>query len=151
MAHTYTDTGLSALLGIWPRNGTNDAVAYVGLFSTQTSGTVPNRTAFGGASPGGWTEVTGLGYARQVISAAQWGAGAVNGNGYRVTGIQVAFTATGGWAVANGFLLANKVSSQAGDVPYYFANFDSLVSKTLVSGDILKLTPGVQFNVSALS
>ena len=151
MAHTFTDSGLSALLGIWPRNNANDAVTYVGLFSTQTSGTVPNRTAQGGAAPASWTETTGLGYARRVHSAAGWGVPAVNGNGVRITGLQLAFTATGTWAVANGFFLSNLVSSQAGDIPYYFANFDSLVAKTLVSGDVLRITPAVQFNVSALS
>ena len=149
MAHTFTNTGLSALLGIWPRNNTNDAVTYVGLFGSQTSGTVPSRTAYGGAAPGGWVEAPGV--VRQVISAAQWGVGAVNGNGYKITGIQVTFpTATGTYS-ANGFFLASKDSSQAGDIPYFYANFDDLTMLTVNSGDVVKVTPGIQFNVSALS
>lgn len=137
------------MLGVWPRTAVMPVVTYVGLFGSQTSGTVPSRTAFGDAAPGGWVELTGAGYGRQPHSAGGWGAGAVNGNGYRLTGLQVAWTATATWGVANGFFLANRVSSEAGDVPYFFANFDDLLAVTLGSGDILKLTPAVQFNVSA--
>ena len=149
MAHVYPNSGLSALLGIWPRNGTNDAVTYVGLFASQTSGTVPSRTAFGGDTPGGWTESPGV--ARQVISAGAWDGGAVNGNGVRVTGPQVTFPTASAIYTANGFFLANKVSSQAGDVPYFFANFDDLTTLTPQSGDVIRVTPAVQFNISALA
>ena len=146
MAHIWPNSGLSALLGTFPVSALVPGVTYIGLFGSQTTGTVPNRTAFGGASPGGWTESVSV--PRRVISAAQWGAQAVNGNGVRVTGLQVATTATGAGS-ANGFFLARQVSSMAGDDIYYFANFDDLTLISYNSGDIVRITPAVQFNVSA--
>lgn len=150
MAHTWTNSGLSGLLAQWPKSAiAQPGVTYVGLFASQTSGTVPNRTAFGTLTPGGWTEVTGGGYGRQVISAANWGAQSASGNGVMVTAAPVVFSAAGTWAPANGFFLSTHVSSQANDNPYFFANFDSLLSYTLTSATALQVTPLIQFNVSA--
>lgn len=156
MAHTFTDSGLSALLGQWPRSALAvSSVYYVGLFAsaapTTASSQVPSRTAMGGATPAGWTEVTGGNYNRQVVSAAGWGAQNINGNGVRVSGIQVAFTATGTWSPAVGFFMSTSASANANDTVLYFANFDSLTIRSLVSGDVLQLTPTIQFNVSALA
>lgn len=147
MAEIFVDSGIQHIQAIWPKNGTNDAALYAGLFASQDSGTVPSRTAYGGATPSGWTEVTGLAYARMVINANQWGASAVNGAGLKITGAQLTFpTATGTWSVANGFFLATNVSSMAGDIPIYFANFDDTLSVTLASGDVIRVTPGIQFD-----
>ncbi len=154
MAHTFTDSGLSALLGQWPRSGLAvSGVYYVGLYAsaapTTASSQVPSRTAFNAGA--GFTEVTGDGYERRVISATDWGVQNVNGNGVRLSGIQVAWTATGIWAPAVGFFLAPYAADNASDVVMYYANFDSLTIRSLVSGDILQLTPTIQFNVSALA
>lgn len=148
MAEIFVDEGLDAILGIVPKNGTNLANTYLGLFKSQTPTTVPARTATGGASPSGWSEVTGTGYARQAIPAASWGAPATNGSGRRTTGPQVTFTATGGpWDAANGFFIATQSASGASDVIIYFANFDTGVARQLqASGDTLKVTPTMQMD-----
>ena len=148
MAHIVPNQGLSAILSAYIRNGPL-AVTYVGGFLSQTSGTVPSRTASGAASPVDWTEVTGDGYARRVISAAAWGVPTVNGNGVNVTGAQQAWTATGAWSVMNGYFLATNSASHASDRILQFANFDGLSAYTLASGDIFKVTPEMQPNVSA--
>ena len=153
MAHIWPDSGLSAYLSIFPMSAVGQSgVTYIGLYAsaapTTASSQVPNRTAYGGATPGGWTEVTGGNYTRRVISAAQWGVQAITGGGVAVTGIQVAFTATGGWSPAVGFFWASNSSQHANDKIYFFANFDSLTIRTLASGDILQITPTVAYNIS---
>lgn len=147
MAEIFPDEGLDKLLGIVPKNGTNLTQLYIGLFTSQTGSTVPARTATGGAAPSGWTEVTGTSYARQSIAAASWGAPATNGNGRKITAGQVTFPTAGGtWAVANGFFLATNSASGAGDTIIYFANFDDVTPVTLNSGDVIKVTPSMQFD-----
>lgn len=151
MAEIFIDVGIQHIQAIWPKNGTNDAVLYLGLFggATTTSGTVPPHDATAGASPGGWTEVTGNGYARRVISAAQWGISAVTalgGNtGLKVTGLPQAWTATGTWMVCNGMFLASNTASVASDTAIWFANFDDLIAVTLNSGDTITVTPAMTF------
>lgn len=147
MAEIFVDEGLDRILGVYPKNGTPDATLYIGLFSSQTPSTVPARTATGGAAPSGWTEVSGTGYARISIAAASWGSPSTNGNGRKITAGQVTFTGgAGGWTTANGFFIATKPSSQAGDVCIFFANFDSGLARTLASGDTLKVTPSMQMD-----
>jgi hypothetical protein len=152
MPHTFTDSGLSALLGQWPLSGLAvSGVYHLGLYAsavpTTASSQIPSRTAFNAGA--GFTEVTGDGYARRPISAANWGVPNVNANGVRVSAAQQAWTATGNWAPAVGFFLAPYPADNGSDVVMYYSNFDSLTIRTLVSGDILQLTPTVQFNVSA--
>lgn len=147
MAEIFVDEGIDKILGIIPKNGTNLASVYIGLFTGLTGSTVPARTATGGASPAGWTEVTGTSYARQQILAASWGAASTNGNGRKITAGQVTFpTAGGAWTRADGFFLATNSASGAGDVLLYFANFDDGVSVTLATGDVIKVTPSWQLD-----
>lgn len=147
MAHTFTDTGLSAILTTMPATASAQFTAsWVGLFGSQTSGTVPSRTAFGGAAPGGWVESVAA--PRALITGNAWGAPAINGNGVRTTGPQVAITATAAGS-ANGFFLANRPSSVAADIPFFFANFDDLTTILYNSGDVIRVTPFWQLNVSA--
>ena len=146
MAHTWTDTGHSALINIIPQNGTNISSFYIGLFGSQTSGTVPNRTAFEGATPGGWVESVNM--ARDVVSAAQWGAPSIAGGGTQSTGRQVAFTATGAGS-ANGYFISNRVSAIAGAIVLGFSNFDDLSTVSYNSGDVIRMTPTWKYNVSA--
>jgi hypothetical protein len=148
MAETFVDEGLDKILGIIPKNGTNLASVYIGLFTGLTGSTVPARTATGGASPAGWTEVTGTSYARQQILAASWGSPSTNGSGRKITAGQVTFpTAGGAWTRADGFFLATLSASGAGDTLIYFANFDDVTSVTLASGDAIKVTPSMQYDV----
>ena len=148
MASMFPDEGLDAIMAIFPKNGTNLATMYIGLFASQTASTVPARGATGGSSPSGWTEVTGTDYARQSIAAASWGAQATNGDGRRSTAGQVTFPAagSGGWDTANGFFIATQSASGASDVIIYFANFDDVTAVTLSETDVIKVTPRIQFD-----
>jgi hypothetical protein len=148
MAEIFPDEGLDKIMGIWPKNGTNTASLYIGLFTTQTASTVPARTATGGASPSGWTEATGTSYARQAIAAASWGAASTNGNGRKITAGQVTFptVGAGGWGTVNGFFIATASASGASDVVIYFANFDDTTARTLSASDVIKVTPSMQLD-----
>lgn len=147
MSEQFTDLGIQHILAIWPKNGTNDTVLYMGLFASADGATVPARGITGGATPAGWTEVTGAAYARTVISAAQWGITAVQGAGLRITGTQLTFpSAADNWSEAGGFFIATHVSSQVNDVPVYFANFDGLATYTVASGEVIRVNPGIQLD-----
>jgi hypothetical protein len=149
MAEIYTDEGLDYKAGIFPKNGTNIATLYLGLFTSQTASTVPARTATGGAVPAGWAEAAGTGYARQAIAAASWGAPSTNGNGRKITAGQVTFSTVGAginWGTANGFFIATLSASGAGDVIICFSNFDAGIARALVEGVTEKVTPSMQFD-----
>ena len=148
MAEIFVDEGLDTIHGVFPKNGSNFASLYIGLFTSQTATTVPARTATGGAAPSGWVEATGTSYARQAIAAASWGAPSTDGNGRKITAGQVTFptVGAGGWGTANGFFIATMVSSQAGDKIIYFANFDDLTAAVLNVNDIIKVTPSMKFD-----
>lgn len=150
MAEIFVDEGLDYLLGIAFKGGTVDTTLYVGLFTSQTATTVPARTATGGASPSGWTEMAASSgtYARQAIATGDWGAAATNGSGRRIA-LTAAENFTGfvGAAVAAGFFIATAAASAGGDIVLFFSNFDSGVTRTFASvSDSLALTPRVQFD-----
>ena len=148
MAEIMVDEGLDKFMGIFPKNGSNIATLYIGLFTSQTASTVAARTATGGASPSGWTEATGTGYARQSIAAASWGAPSTNGNGRKITAGQVTFptVGAGGWGTVNGFFIATNSASGAGDTIIYFANMDDVSAIITAVNDIIKVTPSMQFD-----
>lgn len=148
MAEIFVDEGLDHILAVYPKNGAGDATLYIGLFTSQTNNTVPARTATGGAAPAGWTEAAGTNYARQAVAAADWGAPGTNGSGRKITASQYTFptVGAGGWGTVNGFFIATKVSTQAGDVIIYFANFDDTTAVTLNNGDVIKVTPSMQYD-----
>lgn len=148
MAEIFPDESLDAILAVFPKNGTNYANLYVGLFTSQTASTVPARTATGGAVPSGWTEAAGTSYARQTVAAADWGAPSTNGSGRKITASQYTFptVGAGGWGTANGFFLATQNASGASDKIVYFANFDDTTAVTLNAGDTIKVTPSMQYN-----
>jgi hypothetical protein len=148
MAEIFVDEGLDKILGIVPKNGAALASLYIGLFTGLTGATVPARTATGGAVPAGWTEVTGLNYARQQILAASWGAPVTDGSGRKITAAQVTFptAGVGGWTEADGFFLATNSASGGGDVLIFFANFDDTTPITCASGGVVKVTPSIEFD-----
>jgi hypothetical protein len=148
MAEIFTDEGLDKIMGIFPKNGTNLASMYIGLFTSQTASTCPARTAVGGAAPSGFTEATGTSYARQAIAAGSWGSPSTNGNGRKITAGQVTFptVGAGGWGTVNGFFIASLSASGAGDTTIFFANFDDTTARTLNAGDTIKVTPSMQFD-----
>jgi hypothetical protein len=145
----YPDQGIDEMLSIFPQNGTNLANLYVGLFTSQTPTTVPDRSAAGGASPSGFTEmVAGAGsYARIAIPSSSWGSPVTTGTGRKVTATQVNFTGFTSAAPANGFFIATQSASGAGDKIIFFANFDDGLSYSLVTtADQLLLTPYLGHN-----
>jgi len=149
LAEIIVDEGIDHIHSIWPKNGTNDATLYLGLFTSQTPSTVPARGATGGAAPSGWTEAAGVGYARQAVSAASWGAPATDGNGRKITAGQVTFPTVGAginWGTANGYFLATHAVSEAGDVVVCFSNFDAGLARALVEGVTEKVTPAMKFD-----
>lgn len=149
MAEIFTDEGLDQILGVAFDGATQDTTFFVGLFTSQTATTVPARTATGGASPSGWTEMVASSgtYARQAITAGAWGSPATNGSGRRITSEQETFTGFVGAAAANGFFIATNLASGAGDIIICFANFDSGVARTFgATNDQLLLTPSVQLD-----
>lgn len=149
MAHTFCDTGLSAMLTVFPATASAQPTAWwVGFFGSQTSGTVPSRTAFEGATPGGWTESVAL--ARASVAANSWSTPASNGNGWGFTAAQIAVTATAAGS-ANGFFLSNRPTAGAGSITFAFSNFDDLLSINYGSGDVIRVTPKFTYNVSALA
>lgn len=147
MAEIFPDEGLDYLLGIAFKAGTVDTTLFIGLFTSQTATTVPARTATGGASPSGWTEAAYTSYVRIAVATGGWGAASTNGNGRKIAGTQATFPTVGATgATVNGFFIATNSAAGAGDTVLFFANFDSGVARVLVTGDIEKVTPSVQFD-----
>jgi len=144
MAELWPDEGLDYLLAIFPKNGSNLATSYIGLFTSQTASTVPATTAVL-ATPTGVTEATGTGYARQSIAAAAWGATAAGTGGRKTTAGQVTFptVGAGAWGTINGFFIATAAT--AGTAIYY-ANFDDVTAIVSAVNDIIRVTPTTQAN-----
>lgn len=150
MAEIVPDEGLDYALGALFKGGTVDTTLYLGLFTSQTASTVPARTATGGASPSGWTEMVASSgtYARIALATGDWGAAATNGSGRRIAlSAAKQFTGFVGAAAANGFFIATNSASGAGDTVLMFSNFDSGVARTFATtSDALNLTPRVQLD-----
>lgn len=149
MAEIFVDEGLDLIINTFLKNGTPPASLYVGLFTSQTATTVPARTATGGASPVGFTEMTASSgsYARQAIAAASWGAPATDGSGRASAGPQVDFTGFVSAANANGYFIATQSAPGASDKILHFANFNSGLARGLAATtDHIQVTPTVVFN-----
>lgn len=144
MAEIIPDEGLDYILAIFPKNGSNLATSYLGLFTSQTASTVPAANSVL-ATPTGVTEAAYTGYARKSIAAASWGAvGAKtiwSQSTRGATAGQVSFdAATAAYATAiNGFFLASASSAGVG---LFYSNFDDTTAvASLAIGDIIKVTP----------
>ncbi len=151
MADVFLDEGLDHMLGIFPKNGSNDANLYVGLWTSGNGGsTCPAGTVTIASMGGTYAECLVAGwstYVRQTHAATGWGSAAaktintVTGRG--VDGTQVSFPApTSAYNPANpicGFLLASAATSGVG---IFMANFSDATPVTaLAIGDIVKVTP----------
>lgn len=144
MAEIIPDEGLDYMLAIFPKNGTNLATSYLGLFTSQTASTVPAANMVL-AGPTGITEAAFTSYARQSIAAASWGTTGAktmwSQSGRGTTASQVSFPAAGASSATaiNGFFLAT--ASSAG-VCLFASNFDDTTAiASLALGDIIKVTP----------
>jgi hypothetical protein len=144
MAEIVPDEGLDYILSIFPKNGSNIATTYLGLFTSQTASTVPASTMVL-ATPTGITEAAYTGYARQSIAAAAWGATGAktmwSQTGRGSTAGQVSFpAATAAYATAiNGFFLA---TASAAGTCLFASNFDDTTAvASLAVNDVIKVTP----------
>src|SRR5215831_17740764 len=119
MAEIFPNEGLDLVIAIVPKNGTNAASTYIGLFTTFTATTVGT-----GSNPqASYTEPSGGAYARQTIGSASWG-GTANEPGRKTTAGQVTMpTATAVWGTVNGFFLSSTVTAASGSC-YFACNFD---------------------------
>lgn len=144
MAEIFPNEGLDAIMAIFPKNGANLSSLYMGFFTSQTASTVPGATAVL-ATATGVTEATGTSYARQQILAASWGAQAAGSpDGRKSTAGVVTFPAVGagGWGTINGFFLAS--ASTAG-IAIAYANFDDVTAIVSAAGDVITVTPYLNF------
>lgn len=142
MAEIWPDEGLDIVLEIFPRGGTNLTTTYLALFTAFTATTVGASTSVAD----NYTEPAGGAYARQAIANTAWGAIAAGTGGRKTTATQVTFpTATAAWGTVNGFWLANILSA-TGDKAIFAANFDDTTAVSPQVGDVLKITPSVQYN-----
>lgn len=151
MAETLFDEGIDHIFGVWPKNGTNDATLYIGLFTSQTSTTVAARTiTMAGDLGTTLVEATGGGYARKAIAAGSWSAPSTNGSGRKITAAQVSFDeSTAAYSVnnVNGFFICTVATGSAG-VLIGMANFDDGAPAVVNSaGIIVRVTPSLQLNV----
>jgi hypothetical protein len=157
MAETLFDEGLDTILGVFPKNGTNFANLYVGLFTSQSASTVGARTLTltgdVGTTGSGETiiEASGGGYSRKAIPAASWGAASTNGSGRRITATQVSFdesNAAFDVTQINGYFITTQSSGYGSGVLIGQANFDDGAPAIVNSaGVIVRVTPSLQLNV----
>lgn len=150
MAEILPDEGLDLIIGQFPKNDTRITTVSLCLFKSQSSTT----TITGSQIVSAITETTYSSYARQALATASWaaqGATAPSTDGRKTTyGAQISFPpcgATGdtvnglfiGWDTgAGGVATPTKCVGQA--------NFDDLSAVTLVTNDVLKVTPSIQLN-----
>jgi hypothetical protein len=131
--------GMNVIAGIWPKGGANLTTMYLGLFSSQSPTTV--ITISQGIA--NITDAAFTNYARQAMAAATWGALADWTSGRQTTYPQVTFPACGvTGATINGFFIADAVS--AGNCIGQ-SNFSDLTAITLVTLDVIKVTPTILF------
>lgn len=151
MAENFTDEGLDYMLGVIFKGGTVDTTLYVGLFTSATASTVPARTATGGTSPSGWTEMSAStgSYARIAIATGDWGAASTVGSGRSITwSAAKTFTGFTSASAANGFFIATNSASGVGDTILFFANFNNTTARTFAStSDTLSLTASAEFDI----
>lgn len=141
MAEIFPDEGLDIVLNIFPRGGSNLTTTYIGLWTSFTASTVGSSSQ----TRANYTESDFGSYARQSILAASWGAISAGTGGRKTTAGQVTFpTATGaGTNPINGFGVYN--ASTLGSL-VFAANFDDTTAVSIANGDVIKVTPTIQYN-----
>lgn len=144
MAEIIPNEGLDYILSIFPKNGTNLATAYLGLFTGATASTTPSATAVLSTATG-VTEAAYTSYARVAVSAASWGTTGSktiwSQSARGTTATEFSFPAAGASYATqiNGFFLAT--ASTAGTAIFY-SNFDDTTGiASLAIGDVIKVTP----------
>jgi hypothetical protein len=146
MAEIFPDEGLNIVLGQFPKNDTRITVLSLCLFTSQTASTVITS----GQTIANVTETVYTSYARQSLATATWGAQGAGTGGRLSTYPQVTFPTVGTTgATINGFFLGWDTGAGGTATPTKCvaqANFDDVTAVTLATGDIIKVTPTVQYN-----
>lgn len=157
MSDCFPDEGLDIILAIFPRNGSNIATLYAGLFTSSNGGSaVPAASATIASMGTGYAECQTAqwsSYARQPIAAASWGAVAAKTawgtTGRGVDAAQVSFPApASAYNPANpicGFFIADSAAVGAGHAIYYSNFSDTAPIASLAIGDVVKVTPAFGF------
>lgn len=138
-AEIFPDEGLDIVLGQFPKNDTRLATTYLCLFTSQSATTVITS----GQTLSTITETTYTSYARQSLAAATWGAAAAGSGGRKTTYSQITFPTAGSSATINGWFLGDATPPTKAICQ---ANFDDGAATPLNSGDIIKVTPTLQYN-----
>lgn len=146
MAEIFPDEGLDLVLGQFPKTDTRITTVSLCLFTSQSASTVITS----GQTVANITETTYTSYARQALAAASWGAAAAGTGGRKTTYAQITFPTVGTTgATINGFFLGWDTGAGGVATPTKCvaqANFDDTTAVTLAAGDVIKVTPTVQFN-----
>lgn len=142
MAEIFPEEGLDIILGQFPKNATRLTSTYLCLFTNFTASTVMAAAN----TMADVIEAAFTNYARQELASATWGAQADESTtGRSTTYPQVSFPAAGSSETINGFFISDILST-TGDKVICMANFDDTTAAALTSGDVIKVTPKVQFN-----
>ena len=140
MAEIFPDEGLDLILGQFPKNDTRLTSLGLCLFTSQTASTVITS----GQTLSNVTETTYTSYAAQALATATWGAQAAGTGGRKTTYPQVTFPTVGATgATINGFYIADSTTDTK---VICQANFDDTTAVALATGDIIRVTPFMQFN-----
>jgi hypothetical protein len=149
MAEILPDEGLDLYLGQFPKADLRITTLSLCLFKSQSNTTVIT----GGQTVAAITESTYTNYARQALAQASWGAQGVTSpstDGRKSTYPQVTFPTVGATGdTVNGFFIGWDTGAGGVGTPSRCvgqANFDDLSAVTLVSNDVLKVTPAIQLN-----
>lgn len=140
MAEILPDEGLDLFLGQFPKNDTRLTSTYLCLFTSQTASTViTHAQTMADITESGFTN-----YARQELATATWGVLAEYSGtlGRQTTYPQITFPTVGasGGSAINGFFISDILST-TGDKCIAQANFDDTTAVTLLTNDVIKVTP----------
>lgn len=166
MAEIFPNEGLTHLIEIVPRSNTGSfavpTALYMGLFTSQTTTTVPSADAtLTGSASSPYTTGTAAvvectssgGYARTTLGATAgalqttWPAPAISGSGMRstvATGVSFAASTGAYSATVNGFFVCNAASSTGQNTgkTFFYANFSDNSSITVnASGYTITIAP----------
>lgn len=141
MAEIFVNTGLDIVLGQWPKDTTRLTTAHLCLFTSQTASTVVTQTQ----TIADVTETVFTNYARQALTPASWGAQGAGASGRKTTFPQMTFPTVGGTGATLNGVFITDILSTTGDVLIGAANFDDLTAVVLLTNDIIKVTPAVEY------
>lgn len=150
LAEYTPDEGLDIMLGQFPKNDTRITTLSLCLFTSQTGTTVMTGTQ----TVSSITETTYTSYARQGLATASWagqGASTVAGDGRKIAYTsQITFPTVGATgATINGSFMGWDTGAGGTATPTKCvaqANFDDGLAITVVTNDVVKVTPSLQIN-----